>query len=294
MSYSKFLLYMAVILLSPYVSLAVNLNENIYKGFYAGIQYKPAKYHLSYLDLKEDGYNTIDAFALKKFSEIKKNIQIDNTTLAATLVSANNFTIGYNPHYKNSYLGISGALGYYYHNGFRVESEISSERFLLKNEGYKILDHEKYFVLARSASGNGRITRVFSPNENEYVILMNDGIRSTSLIFNACYDTNINIHGLITYSCVGFGADLVDFLGKYSLKPSYQTKLGISYPVSSNIIAIAEGYYHGLLSRRFDKIPVNSYAIQSPLNSVDTTASALLNIRYYGGSIGVRFILGSL
>ncbi|QGR02923.1 P44/Msp2 family outer membrane protein [Ehrlichia ruminantium] len=287
MSYSKFFLRVVAMLLIPHVSLAVNSHKSIYQGFYTAIQYKPAGHYLSHLDIKEDGYNTIDAFALRKFSSVK-NVQV-NTTLAATLGNQDNFTIGYNPHYENSYLGISGVLGCYYHNGLRVESEVSYKAFQLKNEGYKILDHEKYFALARSASSYGRITRFFTPNE--YVTLMNNGIKSTSLLVNACYDVNTKIKNLVTYSCIGFGADLVDFLGKYSIKPSYQTKLGISYPVSSNIIAVAEGYYHGLLSKRFDKIPVTQQKYLR-LSPPVTTASALLNIRYYGGSIGVRFILG--
>ena len=61
--------------------------------------------------------------------------------------------------------------------------------------------------------------------------------------------------------------------------------------MSSSIIAVAEGYYHGLLRRTFNKIPVSS---KDELNPPATTASALLNIRYYGCSVGVRFILGSL
>ena len=107
MSYSKFFLCMAAVLLIPHVSLGVNLSEYISKGFYTSIQYKPAKHHLSYLDFKEDTCNTINAFALKKFSELKNDGQINNTTLATTLTNHSNFTTIYDPHYENNYLGIS-------------------------------------------------------------------------------------------------------------------------------------------------------------------------------------------
>nr|ABO36241.1 Omp-1-2 [Ehrlichia ewingii] len=272
MSYKK-VIFWIILFLTPGASLSQGLNDNIFKNFYVGVQYKPAIHHLSHLIIKETSKDTIGIFALKKDASLPTDIKKNS-----------NLNIRYNPHYENNNSGFSGLLGYHYNNNFRIESEISYEIFPLKNEGYKITGVEQHFALASELDTNGN-----QPKTDKYVTIINDGIRATSVLINACYDgIDIKKNNIVVYSCIGLGADIVDFLSKYNTKLSYQGKLGLSYPISLKIILFAEGYYHGLLGNVFNNVPVN-YPTDN--NTTKTTVSAILNIRYYGGSVGVRFIL---
>nr|AAF73408.1 P28-1 [Ehrlichia chaffeensis] len=270
-----------LILFTPHISLASVLNDH--NSMYVGIQYKPARQHLSKLLIKESAANTVEVFGLKKdlLNDLLTGIK-DNT----------NFNIKYNPYYENNRLGFSGIFGYYYNKNFRIESELSYETFHIKNNGYKRIDCEKHFALAKEISGGSN-----NPANNKYVTLINNGISLTSALINVCYDVDGLKHNIITYSCLGFGVDTIDFLSKYTTKFSYQGKLGASYTVSPQVSVFIEGYYHGLFGKKFEKIPVNypcDYPSPTPPNSkphVHTTALAMLSIGYYGGSIGIKFIL---
>ena len=276
MSYKKIVFCIVLIFFTSHVSSAQGLSDDISKNLYVGVQYKPARHHLSSLIIKETSSNIVATFALKK-----------DASGSDVLKTNTNFNVKYDPHYKNNNSGLAGILGYHYNNNFRIESEVSYETFNLKTDGYKIAGFEKHIALARQLDNNNH------PTANQYVTVINNGIGITSVLINACYDSiNINQTNMTIYSCIGFGADVVDFLSKYNTKLSYQGKAGISYPLSSKIMLFAEGYYHGLLGKKFNGIPVN-YPCDNYTPSITgkTTALAMLNIRYYGGSIGVRFIL---
>ena len=294
MSYKKIVFWSVLTFSTPHISLAQVINDGISKNLYIGAQYKPARHYLSNLIIKETSSDIVATFALKKdpapAPPASNNNPID-------IIKHNaNFTVNYNPHYKNNNAGFSGILGYYYNNNFRMESEISYETFHLRNEGYKVAGLEKHFALAQEID-----TRSYQPQANKYVTIINNGIGITSVLINACYDS-VSINNIVTYSCIGVGVDIVDFLSKYTTKLSYQGKSGISYSISSRIMLFGEGYYHGLLGKQFSNIPVNYPCDYTTTSSVDTaptvthpkektTALAILKVGYYGGSIGVRFIL---
>ncbi|MGN7618827.1 MAG: P44/Msp2 family outer membrane protein [Ehrlichia sp.] len=276
MSYKK-IAFWVILFFVPSVLSAHELNDGIFKSFYFGIQYKPARHYLSSLIVKESSDNTVGVFALKKDA---------SGSGIAPIAAGANFNVKYHPHYENNNTGFSGILGYYCNNNFRVESEVSYEIFRLKNDGYKIAGLGKHLALARELDDSA-----YYPKQKNYVTMMNDGIGVASVLINACYDgIGINRNGVVIYSCLGFGADIVDFLGRYSTKLSYQGKLGASYSVSPKVVLFAEGYYHGLFGKTFSNIPVD-YPCDDSANKARTTASAMLSIRYYGGGVGVRFIL---
>ncbi|AAZ68927.1 P44/Msp2 family outer membrane protein [Ehrlichia canis] len=269
------LLYIALILFTSHVSSALVLNDH--NLVYFGIQYKPARHHLSNLLIKESKSDVVEVLALK-YDAIGS--PLDSTK------EVNNFTIKYNPHYDNNRLGFSVIFGYYYNKNFRIESEISHEIFQLKNEGHKRVGFEKYFAL--------KFAPPSSTQGYRHVTLINNGISTTSALINACYDVLIPAHNIITYSCLGFGIDIVDFLSKYTTKFSHQGKLGASYPISHRMSVFTEVYYHGLFGKKFEQLPLNYNANTSPPQQpphVHTTASAILSIGYYGGSVGIKFIL---
>ncbi|RZB12697.1 P44/Msp2 family outer membrane protein [Ehrlichia minasensis] len=276
-----FLLYIALILFTSHVSSALVLNDH--NSVYFGIQYKPARNHLSNLLIKEntkasDPIKTIEVLAL----------QHDKTDDPLTAIQTiDNFNIKYDPHYENNRLGFSAIFGYYYNKNFRIESEIFHEVFHLKNEGYKRVGFEKYFAL-----------KFKQPTTQQYthVTLINNGISTTSALINACHDVLTRAHNIITYSCLGFGIDIVDFLSKYTTKFSYQAKLGASYTISHRTSVFTEVYYHGLFGKKFEQLPLNYTQQEPPTITLPqphslTTASAILSIAYYGGSVGIKFIL---
>ncbi|CEI84723.1 Surface antigen msp4 [Ehrlichia minasensis] len=274
-----FLLYIALILFTSHVSSALVLNDH--NSVYFGIQYKPARNHLSNLLIKDntkkdEPIKTIEVLALKHDAT-------DNLLNSTQTIS--NFTIKYDPHYENNRLGFSAIFGYYYNKNFRIESEISHEVFHLKNEGYKRVGFEKYFAL--------KFKQQPSLQQYTHVTLINNGISTTSALINACHDVLTRAHNIITYSCLGFGIDIVDFLSKYTTKFSYQAKLGASYTISYRTSVFTEIFYHGLFGKKFEQLPLN-YTQQDPTPHQPhllTTASAILSIAYYGGSVGIKFIL---
>ncbi|WDM85437.1 P44/Msp2 family outer membrane protein [Ehrlichia sp. JZT12] len=284
MSYKKIVFWIMLIFFTSHISLAQGSSGSTSRNLYIGVQYKPARHHLSNFIIKETSKDTVAVFALKKDTSSSNGSTLDN------IKNNNNFTVNYDPHYRNNISGLSGTLGYYYNNNFRIESEVSHEIFHIKNDGYKVVGFEKHFALAREFALVNELQEVY-PKENSYVTITNNGVEITSLLINACYDNiSINKNNITIYSCIGFGVDVIDFLSKYNAKLSYQGKIGASYPIFSKITLFAEGYYHGLLGKEFNNIPVN-YPCETNTTSSRTTASAMLNVRYYGGSIGVRFIL---
>lgn len=120
------LLYIALILFTSHVSSALVLNDH--NLVYFGIQYKPARHHLSNLLIKESKSDVVEVLALK-YDAIGS--PLDSTK------EVSNFTIKYNPHYDNNRLGFSVIFGYYYNKNFRIESEISHEIFQLKMKDIK-------------------------------------------------------------------------------------------------------------------------------------------------------------
>ncbi|KJV63472.1 MULTISPECIES: P44/Msp2 family outer membrane protein [Ehrlichia] len=270
----KFFLWVVLMLFIPHISLALVLSDH--NPTYVGIQYKPARQHISKLLIQDSSpIDILGIFALKKdlFSDILTSIKTNS-----------NFTMKYNPHYENNLLGFSGVFGYYYNKNLRIESEVSGEVFHLNNDDYKIADLAKYFAIAYHIDQNN-----YYPQSNEYAVLINSGVEATSALINVCYDVDALKYNITAYSCLGFGVDIIDFLNTYFTKFSYQGKLGVSYPISSKISIFAEGYYHGLFGQKFENIL--EYHTCDQHHDHKVLATAMLSIRYYGGSLGVKFVL---
>ncbi|QGR02937.1 P44/Msp2 family outer membrane protein [Ehrlichia ruminantium] len=280
MNYKKILVRSALISLMsflPYQSFAdpVNSsnmgNENSKEGFYISAKYNPSIPHFRKFSAEETPiYGTESptkkVFGLKKDGSIKTFGDFTRTDVSFD--AQNNFISGF-----------SGSIGYIM-DGPRVEIEAAYQKFNPKNPNNETdtSDYYKYDALSRADV----------MTDKKYVVLKNDGIAFSSLMFNACYDITAEGVPFIPYACAGIGADLISIFDDINLKFAYQGKIGISYPITPEISAFIGGYYHGLIGNKFNKIPV-----KLPVTLTDapqsTSASVTLDAGYFGGELGVRF-----
>ncbi|MGN7618834.1 MAG: P44/Msp2 family outer membrane protein [Ehrlichia sp.] len=85
------------------------------------------------------------------------------------------------------------------------------------------------------------------------------------------------------------GKILSNFFDALHVKFAYQGKLGISYELSSRISVFADGYYHKVIGDQFKNLNVN-HVVELDTFPKATSAVATLNIGYFGGELGVRFV----
>ncbi|RZB12689.1 P44/Msp2 family outer membrane protein [Ehrlichia minasensis] len=248
-------------------------------GLYISGQYKPSVSHFSDFSVKETYVNTEALFGLKQgISSILRS--------SATTQQVENFNVPYTAKFQDSLASFSVAVGYIAHHGPRIEVEGSYEEFDVKNPGnYTTTDAHRYIALAREKD---QIYQTY-PTTNKYVIIKNNGISVVSIIINGCYDIALNDSKILPYICAGFGGDFIEFFSAIRFKFAYQGKIGISYPLSSNTILFADGYYHKVISSQFKNLNVE-HVVTDLTEFKVTSAIASLNIEYLGGEFGLKFI----
>ena len=248
-------------------------------GLYISGQYKPSVSHFSDFSVKETYVNTEALFGLKQ--------DISSTLHSRTTTQQNeNFNVPYTAKFQDSLASFSVAVGYIAHHGPRIEVEGSYEEFDVKNPGnYTTTDAHRYIALAREKD---KFYQTY-PTTNKYVIIKNNGISVVSIIINGCYDIALNDSKILPYICAGFGGDFIEFFSAIRFKFAYQGKIGISYPLSSNTILFADGYYHKVISSQFKNLNVE-HVIANLEDFKVTSAIASLNIEYLGGEFGLKFI----
>ncbi|CEI84731.1 Surface antigen msp4 [Ehrlichia minasensis] len=242
-------------------------------GLYISGQYKPSVSHFSDFSVKETYVNTEALFGLKQYI---------NSILLSNIITQQdgNFNVPYTPKFQDSFASFSVAVGYIAHHGPRIEVEGSYEEFDVKNPGnYTTTDAHRYIALASKKDAQ----------LYKYVIIKNNGISVVSIIINGCYDIALNDSKILPYICAGFGGDFIEFFSAIRFKFAYQGKIGISYPLSSNTILFADGYYHKVISSQFKNLNVEN-VITDLAEFKATSAIASLNIEYLGGEFGLKFI----
>ncbi|AHX03232.1 surface antigen family protein [Ehrlichia chaffeensis str. Heartland] len=243
-------------------------------GLYISGQYKPTVSHFSNFSLKETYSNTIELLGLQK--DVSSITDITNNM---------KFNIPYNAQFQDNAVSFSGAVGYISPNNPRVEVEWSYEEFDVKNPGnYTISEAFRYIALAREITQSQKY-----PGTDKYVVIKNNGLSVASIIINGCYDFSLNNLKVSPYICAGFGGDIIEFFSAVSFKFAYQGKVGISYPLSSNITIFADGYYHKVIGNKFNNLNVQ-HVVGLTNHPKSTSAVATLNIEYFGSEFGLKFI----
>ena len=281
MKYNKILVRSALISLMailPYQSFADSMNSSNVgmndskEGFYISAKYSPSIPYFRKFSAAEtpiDGTTplTKKVFGLKKGGDIKTHSDFDNKNPSLDF-------------HNNLIAGFSGSVGYAM-DGPRIELEATYQKFNPKNPDSNDSDnseHYKYYALSRTDDMQNQ----------KYVVLKNEGIILMSLMANACYDVVAEGVPFVPYACAGIGADLIDIFSDKNLKFAYQGKIGLSYPISSEVSAFIGGYYHGVIGSKFNKIPVRTPVTLDEAPQT-TSASVDLDSGFFGGEIGVRF-----
>ncbi|AHX03228.1 surface antigen family protein [Ehrlichia chaffeensis str. Heartland] len=277
----------------PNASFSGITNNNTNKlGVYVSGQYKPSVSVFSNFSVKETNFATQQLVALKKdIDSVEISTNADNG-----INKPGNFTIPYIPKFQDNAASFSGAFGFFYDKGLRVEMEGSYEEFDVKNPGgyTKVRDAYRYFALAREMEFNQT-----SPKSKEsstqptgiyHTVMRNDGVVISSAMINGCYNFTLGSLSISPYMCIGIGIDAIQFFNALHIKFAHQSKLGITYPLSSNVHLFADGYYHKVIGNKFKNLSVQHvYELQDAPRV--TSAIATLDIGYFGGEIGVSFIL---
>ena len=255
-------------------------NTNNYTYFkprlYIGGQYRPAISHFSEFSVKETNVNTV------RLVRLKKDINIVNSNNIAVNT---NFDSPYIAEFQDNAISLSGTIGYLYSKELRVEVEASHEEFDVKNPEGSVVETYRYFALARNIPSGST-----NPESKKFTVMKNDGLSISSVTLNVCYDLKKDDILAIPYICAGIGGDFIEFFNDLHVKLAYQGKIGLSYSISPEISLFLDGYYHKVIDSKFKNLHVQHVDDLSDAPKF-TSAVATLNIGYFGGEVGVRFIL---
>ncbi|KJV63485.1 MULTISPECIES: P44/Msp2 family outer membrane protein [Ehrlichia] len=280
------------LLLSPNISFSENINSNTNKlGLYVSGQYKPSVSVFSNFSVKETNVPTKQLVALKKDID---SVEVSQNNADKGLSKPDNFTIPYMPKFQDNVANFSGAVGFFYSKGLRIELEGSYEEFDVKDPGdyTTVKDAYRYFALARETEGttiHPKNKNSSDPNGIYHVVMRNDGLSISSAMINGCYDFTLGSLPISPYMCIGMGVDAIQFFDALHIKFAHQGKVGITYSLSPNVSLFADGYYHKVVDNKFKNLNVQHVYKLNDAPKV-TSAVATLNIEYFGGGIGARFI----
>ena len=281
MNYNKILVRSALISLMailPYQSFADAMNSgdiginDTKEGFYISAKYTPTMPHFRKFAAAETPVHgstspTKKVFGLRKGGSIAT--YTDFTKADPSFEFHNNFMTGF-----------AGSVGYAM-DGPRIEVEAAYQKFNPKNPDNNDAnggDYYQYYGLFRDAT----------IKDKKFVVLKNEGLTFMSLAVNACYDIVAEGVPFMPYACAGVGADIIEIFKDKNLKFAYQGKVGISYPITSEVSAFIGAYYHGVIGNRFNRIPVKAPVILDTAPTANT-ASVDLDAGFFGGEVGVRF-----
>ena len=261
------------LLILPNISFAENSYVSINPVLYISGQYRPGVSHFGKLSVKETHKDIKQLVALKK--EVSPITSVINTNTS--------FDSIYNAEFEDNAISFSGAVGFSYAEGPRIEIEASYEEFDVKNPGgYTVADAFRYFALARSTDTNPQ-----QPVSDKFTVMKNNGLSIGSVIINGCYDFTLDEAPASPYICVGIGGDFIEFFDQLHVKLAYQGKIGISYPIYNKINLFANGYYHKVVGNKFRNLDVQ-HVVDLNEHPKITSAIATLNVSYFGGEIGAR------
>ncbi|CEI84729.1 Major outer membrane protein P30-13 [Ehrlichia minasensis] len=242
-----------------------------FSGLYFTGQYRPAVSHFSSFTVSESNFATIELVSLNP------NNNEDN------IKTYTNFSGTYTAKFQDNAASFSGAIGYSYPENLKFEFEISYEKFDVKSpQGYQVTN-TAIFALARSMSGQ-------NPQDKKYVVMKNSGLSIASIMINSCYDMSFYNLVVSPYICAGIGEDFIKFFDTLYIKLAYQGKLGVNYSLSSRFNIFADVYYHKVIGNQFKNLNV-IHAVELTEFPKTTSAIATLNVAYFGGEAGIRFIL---
>ncbi|AHX05151.1 surface antigen family protein [Ehrlichia chaffeensis str. Liberty] len=258
-------------------------------GLYISGQYKPSIPYFKNFSVEENNNSTpLDLIGLQtNVTHITEYILQDNTK----------FNTHYNAKFKNNFINFSSAIGYYSGQGPRLEIESSYGNFDVVNcKNCTVKDANRYFALVREKDSTNFYPKTHEsslspPNskKSSYTLMKNNGVSVASVIINGCYDFSFNNAIISPYICIGVGGDFIEFFEVMHVKFAYQSKVGISYPISPSITIFADGYYHKVINNQFKNLHVK-YPYPLKDSPTITSATAKLNIEYFGGEVGMRFI----
>ncbi|QLK52786.1 P44/Msp2 family outer membrane protein [Ehrlichia ruminantium] len=274
-------------------------NESEMVGFYTSGQYsievpKFSAISAKYKHEKQDKELTL--FSLKE----------ENTELK--LNDKDQFRKGYNPVYNRNYTGFSGAIGYS-GGGLRIELEGAFTKFDVDKQKYKFQDNYRYFALSKDEEISGQPDKP-TPTPPEpapqpqpqpqpspktttgynYVTAKNEGLSIISLTLNACYDVIIGNSQLIPSVCIGIGQGITNFLGVINIKTIYKAKVGVGFLLSPKTIIFVNGYYVKVPNDSFKNVSIQ-YQHELEKDPKHIEPIIFFNSDYYGGEVGLRFIL---
>ncbi|AHX05091.1 P44/Msp2 family outer membrane protein [Ehrlichia japonica] len=276
-----------LLFLFPFQSFTISIGNNTLTqqvGLYISGQYKPS---ISYF---------------KNFSVAENNKIVDLIGLdtgvtyitETTLQDDTKFNIPYIAKFKNNFTNFSSAIGYYSGQGLRLEIEGSYGNFDVVNcKNCVVKDANRYFALVREKK-----TDAFSPKAHDgtngnktsyYTFMKNNGISIASVMMNSCYDFSFNNLKISPYVCVGIGGDFIEFFEATYIKFACQSKIGINYIISPSISIFTDGYYHKVINNQFKNLHVK-YPYTLKNSPTITSATVKLNLGYFGGEVGMRFI----
>nr|ABO36246.1 Omp-1-6 [Ehrlichia ewingii] len=293
--YSINVILVFTLLLLSIQSFAISIDNNIIDqnlGLYLSAQYKPSISHFKNFSVQEVN-KKVDLIALKNdVTHITEEILKDPT----------NFNTHYSAKFKNSFTGFSGAVGYYSAQGPRLEVEGFYENFDITDcSNCTINDANRYLALAREKDNNQVQPKAHDSSSTDsnnssnntkksyFTFMKNNGISIASVMINGCYDFSLNNIKISPYVCAGIGGDFIEFFEVMHIKFSYQGKLGVSYLISPSISLFVDGYYHSVINNKFKNLHV-TYAYILKDSPTITSAIAQLNIGYFGGEVGLRFV----
>ncbi|AHX05142.1 surface antigen family protein [Ehrlichia chaffeensis str. Liberty] len=278
----------ACLLLSPGISFSETINNSAKKqpGLYISGQYKPSVSVFSNFSVKETNVPTKQLIALKK--DIN-SVAVDSTA-STGIGKPDNFTIPYTVEFQDNVANFNGAIGYSFSDGLKIEIEGFHEKFDVKNPGgyTNVKDAYRYFALARDLK-----TDSFQPKAKDsgiyHTVMKNDGLSILSTMVNVCYDFSLGELPVLPYICAGMGINAIEFFDALHVKFAYQSKLGINYQLFTKVNLFVGGYYHQVIDNQFKNLNVNHVDTLAKSPKV-TSAVATLDIAYFGGEAGVRFI----
>ncbi|KJV63484.1 MULTISPECIES: P44/Msp2 family outer membrane protein [Ehrlichia] len=270
----------------PNISFSEAINNSIekYFGLYISGQYKPSVSVFSNFSVKEINVPTKQLIALKKDID---SVEVD-TNATKGISKPDHFNIPYTVEFQDNAVNFNAAIGYSFSEGPRIEIEGSYEEFDVKNPGgYTLNGAFRYFALAREMKDSA--TQPKDKSTGIYhTVMKNNGLSITSVTINGCYDFSLNDFPVSPYICGGIGVDAIEFFDALHIKLTCQSKLGITYSLSPNINLFTGGYYHQIIGNQFRNLNVQHVADLNDAPKV-TSAVATLNVRYFGGEVGVRF-----
>ena len=288
-SYLNFIISLSILLL-PEFAFSVYQDNNI-DGSYITIKYQPTISHFKNFHITETDFNSAEPVGLDKaatntgFSILNDNYNFSMPRQTDSYKS-----------YKNDLLGLGLSIGLLVRS-FRVEFEGSYKSFDTKRLAhYQSKEGHKYFAIPRHLlHGFMPLKETSTAGYNQgYIIAKNNGISIISNIINLCRETKYK--SFTPYVCLGIGGDFIEIFDVTRIKFAYQGKVGISYPITSNLVLSINGQYHKVIGDKFKLLPV--FLPVSLKNSIgtnvyeqpDATALLTLNLEYFSSEIGLSFV----